>query len=59
MDFKDAAEVFAGRTVDEPDERFNYGELRIVTAGLLRGRTVIVVWTPRGAARHHFDEESQ
>jgi uncharacterized protein len=52
LDFADAAEVFAGPTYDEDDERFDYGERRVVTAGLLRGRMVIVVWTPRGEARH-------
>ena len=35
-----------------PDERRDYGEPRIITVGLLRGRMVIVVWTPRGNARH-------
>ncbi|WP_349627421.1 BrnT family toxin [Rhodopseudomonas palustris] len=32
----------------------DYGELRIITVGLLRGRMVIVVWTPRSEARHIF-----
>jgi uncharacterized DUF497 family protein len=54
LDFNDAAEVFAGKTLDFPDERHDYGELRIITVGELRGRMVIVVWTPRGAARHVF-----
>jgi uncharacterized DUF497 family protein len=52
LDFADAAEVFAGKTLDFPDERHDYGELRMITAGTLRGRMVIVVWTPRGDARH-------
>jgi uncharacterized protein len=52
VDFRDAATVFAGPTIDVPDLRQDYGELRIVTAGHLRGRMVIVVWTPRGDARH-------
>ncbi len=52
LDFADAAEVFAGETIDGPDERFDYGETRIVTVGLLRGRMVIVVWTRRGGDRH-------
>jgi uncharacterized DUF497 family protein len=54
LDFADAAEVFAGKTLNIPDERHDYGELRIITVGLLRGRMVIVVWTPRGGARHVF-----
>jgi uncharacterized protein len=52
LDFKDAAELFHGDTLDFPDERRDYGELRMLTAGHLRGRMVIVIWTPRGNARH-------
>jgi len=52
LDFADAAEVFAGKALNIPDERRDYGEVRIVTVGSLRGRMVIVVWTPRGSARH-------
>jgi uncharacterized DUF497 family protein len=44
--------VFAGQTLDFLDERFDYGETRIVTVGHLRGRMVVVVWTQRGEARH-------
>lgn len=54
LDFADAALVFAGRTLDDPDERQDYGELRIITVGKLRGRMVIVAWTPRGDTRHVF-----
>ena len=52
IDFEDAGEVFAGIVVDIPDERFDYGEERILTVGHLRGRMVVVVWTRRGDARH-------
>ena len=52
LDFADAAEVFAGKALNIPDERRDYGEPRIFTVGSLRGRMVIVVWTPRG--RHVF-----
>lgn len=51
LDFADAIEIFAGRTIDIPDERFDYGETRIMSVGHLRGRMVIVVWTPAGDAR--------
>ena len=50
LDF--AAELFRGDTLDSPDDRRDYGELRMLTVGHLRGRMVIVVWTPRGNARH-------
>ena len=52
IDFEDAAEVFSGDTLDYPDDRRGYGELRMLTVGHLRGRMVIVIWTPRGPARH-------
>jgi len=52
LDFADAEAVFAGATLDQEDDRFDYGETRIITVGYLRGQMVIVVWTPRGEARH-------
>lgn len=54
LDFLKAEEVFAGPTFRFPDERFDYGETRIVTVGLLRGRMVVVCWTPRGEDQHVF-----
>jgi uncharacterized DUF497 family protein len=38
LDFADAVEVFAGKTLNIPDERRDYGEPRIITVGSLRGR---------------------
>jgi uncharacterized protein len=52
LDFADAAQVFRGDTLDFPDERRDYGELRMLTVGHLRERMVIMVWTPRGNGRH-------
>jgi uncharacterized protein len=43
--------VFAGPKADFEDTRLDYGEPRLVTVGLLRGRMVVVVWTPRGGDR--------
>ena len=51
LDFADAATVFAGRHFTLEDLRQNYGEPRFITAGFLAERMVILVWTPRGAAR--------
>jgi hypothetical protein len=66
LDFADAGEVFAGRTVTVQDERRAYGEDRFITAGHLDGRCVVLVWTPRGEARRiismrytHADEETR
>ena len=52
LDFEDAVHVFAGPTVEFEDDRRDYGETRFATFGLLKGRMVALVWTPRGKARH-------
>ena len=51
LDFADAAKVFAGATLDMQDGRAEYGEHRFISMGLLDGRVVVLVWTPRGEAR--------
>jgi uncharacterized protein len=65
LDFADAEQVFAGLRVTLPDDRRDYGEPRLITAGYLRGRLVVVIWTPRGDGPHiismrpgHADEEA-
>jgi len=58
LDFARAAEVFAGPALDQPDSRFEYGEPRNVTFGLIDERVVVVVWTPRGNARRIILETS-
>ena len=52
LDFEDAVEIYRGDTLDFPDDRRDYGEIRTVTVGHLQGRMVIIVWTARGNARH-------
>lgn len=52
LDFADAALVFEGPTFSSEDDRFDYGETRILTVGLLAGRMVVVVWTERKDGRH-------
>jgi uncharacterized DUF497 family protein len=66
LDFEDAAEVFAGVTATDRDERQDYGEDRYITAGFLRGRMVVLVWTPKGDVRRiismrycHVDEQTR
>ena len=49
--FEDSILVFAGPHFTIPDDRQDYGEPRYLTFGLLRGRTVTLVWTPRDDAR--------
>jgi uncharacterized protein len=43
LDFVDCAEVFAGPTIDRPDDREDYGELRVKTLGFLGVGLVSVV----------------
>jgi uncharacterized protein len=52
LDFEDAPKVFAGTTYRWIDDRFDYGEVRTVTIGRLRGRMVVLVWTQREEFRH-------
>ena len=52
LDFLDAENVFAGPTIEVPDRRGDYGEVRIVSLGWLRGLAVIVVYTERNGIRH-------
>lgn len=51
LDMARAGEVFAGPHVTFPDIRFEYGEARFVTFGLLDGRMTVLAWTPRETAR--------
>jgi uncharacterized DUF497 family protein len=51
LDFLDAAQVFDERTYDWVDERFEYGEVRNVSVGRLRGRMIVLIWTERGTGR--------
>ncbi len=47
IDFIDVPIVFDGYIVTVEDERFNYGERRFVTFGLLQGQVVAIVHTER------------
>lgn len=52
LDFADAEHLFAGPFATEVDDRKDYGEVRYISAGRLANLIVVVVWTPRGNARH-------
>ncbi len=47
IDFIDVEAVFEGDTVTVEDDRFDYGEERFITFGLLEGRVIAVVHTER------------
>ena len=51
LDFAEAGLVFAAQVAEREDRRRDYGERRFITAGMLRGRMVVIVWTPRDGAR--------
>ena len=52
LDFVADAKVFDGVPLTLLDDRQDYGEPRFQTYGILDGRLVMLVWTPRGADRH-------
>ncbi len=45
LDFADCAVVFSGPIVTVVDDRHDYGEVRLLTRGLLHGRVVVVAHT--------------
>ena len=45
LDFVDAARVFEGLTFSYEDDRFEYGEQRFITLGLLAGVPVSIAHT--------------
>jgi uncharacterized DUF497 family protein len=47
LSFEDASRVFAGPCVTFEDDRFSYGEERLVTLGLLAERLVVIAHAPR------------
>ena len=47
LKFEDAELVFSGPSVTFEDDRFDYGEQRLATLGLLAGRVVVIAHSPR------------
>jgi uncharacterized DUF497 family protein len=45
IDFTGIEKLFAGTTATILDDRFDYGESRFITLGLLSGRVVVVAHT--------------
>jgi uncharacterized protein len=48
LDFGDAERVLTGPCVTFVDSRFDYGEKRLITLGVLAGRAVVIAHAPRG-----------
>ncbi|MBD8900469.1 BrnT family toxin [Rhodanobacter sp. DHG33] len=51
LDFADAGQVFADHAISAPNDRKDYGELRIITVGMAEDRRVVPVCTSRGEVR--------
>jgi uncharacterized protein len=49
LDFVDAKEIFEGVTFTLEDDRFDYGEERFITLGLMRGTVVVIAHTEKGS----------
>jgi uncharacterized DUF497 family protein len=43
IDFVDVEGIFEGETITIRDDRYDYGEERFITLGLLDGRVVVIV----------------
>ena len=52
LDFEDAVSVWPGLHFDQVDDRKDYGEVRIISIGMIGGRMVVLVWTERNDVRH-------
>jgi uncharacterized DUF497 family protein len=50
--FEYAARIFLGPTLERPDNRREYGEVRIQAIGRVADDILFVVYTDRGDARH-------
>ena len=50
--FEYAARIFSGSTLEKPDNRREYGEVRIQAIGRVIDDILFVVYTDRGDARH-------
>ena len=45
--FEDAKQIFDGATLERVDDRFDYGETRVYSIGLVNGLEITVIYTDR------------
>ena len=45
--FEDAVHIFEGLTVEQIDDRYDYGEIRVYAIGLVNGLEITVVYSDR------------
>ena len=43
--FEDAVKIFKGATLEQVDERFDYGEVRVNAVGVVNGIEITVIYT--------------
>ena len=43
--FQDAIKIFEGPTLEQVDERFDYGEVRVYAVGVVNGIEITVIYT--------------
>ena len=43
--FGDAARIFEGPTLEQVDDRFDYGEIRVYAMGLVNGLEITLIYT--------------
>ena len=46
--FEDAARIFEGPTLERVDDRFDYGERRVYSIGVVNGLEITVIYSDRG-----------
>ena len=51
LDFADAHQGFKGPFLQQLDDRFDYGETRLVRTTMVNDTVVILVWTQRDESR--------
>jgi uncharacterized protein len=51
FDFSFASRIFSGDFIEQPDERRDYGEVRMIAVGSVGNRVLTVVYTWRGQRR--------
>jgi uncharacterized DUF497 family protein len=54
VDFETASLIFERWTVSRLDDRFDYGEKRVISYGEAYDRIWVVVWTPRSELRRRI-----
>lgn len=52
--FEDAVRIFEGPTVEQVDDRFDYGEIRIYAIGLVNGLEITVIYTDEDNGKRHI-----